>query len=409
MLLPVPTAQADPVTPAAASPADAPARDGELTLHVRSHYLARDKSGSPDSLAWAGGGWLGYRSGWAGDALRLGLTAYTSQKLHGPADKDGASVLLAGQRSYTVLGEAYGAAKVDDHVLTAGRFLVNQFEVNPQDTRMTPRTFQGVSLEGELGGVDYFIARLDKMKHRHWDVFEQVAAVAGAPASVSQPMLLVSAHGKPNEDLSLGFAAYHVRDILTSAYADAAWLTPVGADSKLRLGGQYMRQGSTGDRLLTGAAFDTWIIGFKADLIHGPLTLSGIAMKTDRGAAYRMPFGSWPGYTSRIINNFNRAGENVRAADAIIDFTPLGAPGLTLNASATTGDDAINAATGAALSRNSEYNLTADYRFSAAAWPPWARPLWLRARWGRFEQKLGGVTDVTTEHHLILNYEIVFK
>lgn len=388
---------------------DALVRDSEVTLHFRSHYLDRNRTPGNDSLAWAAGGWLGYRSGWLADALRLGLTVHTSQKLHGPSDQDGAALLLAGQRSYTVAGEAFGAVRHDGHTLTAGRFLVNQFEVNPQDTRMTPRTFQGLSLAGKAGGVEYFVARLDRMKARNWDYFENVADVAGAPAGTRRPMWLVSARGAPSENLSLGFARYHVRDILASTYADAAWTVPVGADTRLRLGGQAFRQGSTGQRLLTGAAFDTWIAGLKADLIHGPLTLSGIAMKTGRGAAYRMPYGSWAGYTSRIINNFNRAGEEVWAVDAAVDFARLGATGLGLYASATVGRNAIDAATGAALSRNTEYDLSVDYRFTADGWPQWAKPLWLRARTARFEQRLGGANTVTTEHHLILNYAFVIK
>lgn len=388
---------------------DALGRDSETTLHFRSHYLHREKTAPPDALAWAAGGWLGYRSGWVGEALRLGFTAQTSQKLLGPSDKDGASLLLTGQKSYTVLGESFAALKRADQVLTAGRFLVDQYEVNPQDTRMTPRTFQGAALTGKAGGVDYFVGRFDKMKHRNWDTFENVATVAGAPSSVSEPLWLVSARGAPSESMSLGFASYRVPHVLASTYADAAWLTPLGAESKLRLGGQYMRQGSTGDQLLTGAAFGTAILGLKADLIHGPLTLSGIVMKTDRGAAYRMPFGSWAGYTSRIINNFNRAGEHVRGIDAVVDFSRLGARGLLLTATATSGDRAIDAASGAALSKNAEYDVTADFRFTAKSWPQWARPLWLRARVGRFEQKLGAVRDVTTEYHLILNYTATFK
>jgi hypothetical protein len=403
---------AAPATPPSAGTpglADALGRGSETTLHFRSHYLDRDKPGPAESLSWAAGGWLGYRSGWAFDTARLGLTAYTSQKLLGPADRDGAALLLTGQKSYTVLGEAFGALKIAGQTLAAGRFLVNRFEVNPQDTRMTPRTFQGAALSGEIGGVDYFVGRLDKMKARNWDYFEPVASVVGAPASVSEPLWLLSARAAPSAAWTLGFASYQVRDVLASRYADAAWLTPLGSDTRLRLGGQWMRQGSTGERLLTGSAFDTTILGFKADLIHGPLTLSAIAMQTGRGAAYRMPFGSWAGYTSRIINNFNRAGERVRAIDASVDFASLGMAGLIVNASATAGDNAIQAASGAALSENAEYNLTADYRFSAATWPPWARPLALRARAARFEQKLGGNTDVTTEYHLIVNYEKTFK
>lgn len=388
--------------------ADALFRDSETTLHFRSHYLARNKPG-PDSLAWAGGGWLGYRSGWLDDTFRLGLTAYGSQKLYAPADRDGASLLLTGQRSYAVLGEAFDAMKLADQTLTAGRFLVNQYEVNPQDTRMTPRTFQGATLSGKLGETDYSLARLDKMKSRHWDYFDKVASVAGAPAQLSEPMYLLSLRGTPVENLNLGFASYRIRHVLASHYADLAWLTPLAENTRLRLGSQYLRQGSTGDQLLTGTAFATATLGFKADLLHGPFTLSGIAMQTERGAAYRMPFGSWPGYASRIINNFNRAGEQVRGIDAALDFASLGTPGLNLIASATTGKDAINATTGAALSQNAEYNLTADYRFSATTWPSWMRPLWLRARLARFEQKLGNTVDVTTEHHLILNYTITFK
>ncbi len=392
-----------------ASLADALLRDSETTLHFRSHYLDRDRPAGIDNVAWAAGGWLGYRSGWAGNALRLGLTAYTSQKLYGPEDKDGTALLLAGQRSYTVLGEGFGALRHAGHVLTAGRFLVNQFEVNPQDTRMTPRTFQGVSLAGTAGGIEYFLARLDRMKARNWDYFENVADVAGAPAGTHRPMWLVSVRAAPAEHLSLGFSSYRVRDVLQSAYAEAGWTVPVGTETRLRFGGQYFRQGSTGERLLTGRSFATWTAGVKADLIHGPFTLSAIAMKTGRGAAYRMPYGSWAGYTSRIINNFNRAGEEVRAVDAAIDFARLGAPGLSLIASATVGRNAINAASGAALSRNEEYNLTVDYRFTADAWPQWARPLWLRARAARFEQRLNGAADIVTERHLILNYAYTFK
>jgi len=388
--------------------ADALLRDSEVTLHFRSHYLNRPRRHQPDSLAWAAGGWVGYRSGWLGDTLRIGLTGNTSQKLHGPADKDGAALLLTDQRSYQVMGEAYGALKLADQVLTAGRFIVNQFEVNPQDTRMTPRSFRGAALNGKVQGVDYYLARFDQMKSRNWDNFEPIAFVVGAP-QVDSPLYLLSLRGKSGEDWSWGFATYHVPDLLTSSFAEGAWTTPLSGDTRLRLGGQLFRQGSIGRHALTGSDFETGTIGLKADLLHGPFTLSAIVMQTDRGAAYRMPFGSWPGYASRIINNFNRAGERVHAIDAAVDFARLGTPGLSMNASATFGTRAINANSGARLSENREFNVTADYRFTAAHWPEWSRPLALRARAARFEQRWGGPTDVTKEYHLILNYTVTFK
>lgn len=381
----------------------------ELTLHLRSHYLSRDKSFASDSLAWGVGGWAAYRSSWLGDVMRIGLTAYTSQKLHGLADRDGAAVLAPGQRSYNVLGESYAAFRLGEQVLTAGRFVVNQYEVNPQDTRMTPRSFQGAALSGRMGDVGYFLGRIERMKIRNVEDFVPVATAAGAPPGSTEPMLLLSLRSPPAEGLNWGFASYRLRHLLASTYADLAWTTPLDTETKLRLGAQLLRQGSTGENRLTGAAFSTSTAGIKADLIRGPLTLSAIAMKTADGAAYRTPFGSWAGYASRIINNFNRAGERVGALDAVIDFTRLGVPGLLLNASSTVGRDAVNAATGAGLSANREHNLSVDYRFAQADWPAWAKPLWLRARAARFEQKLAGATDVTREYHLILNYELTFK
>jgi hypothetical protein len=384
-------------------------RDSQLDLHLRSHYLARHKSWTSDSLAWAAGGWLGYRSGWLDERLQLGLTGYGSQKLYAPADRDGTALLEPGQRSYGVLGEAWGALRLGGPTLTVGRFLVSQFEVNPQDTRMTPRTFEGGHLAGRAGGVDYYLGRLDKMRTRNADRFIDMAAAAGAPGGVREPMWLLSLRGAPRDDLRLGLAAYQVADVLASGYAEAAWTLPDLAGTRLRLGGQGFHQTSIGADLLTGAPFETWTLGLRADLGRGPLTLSGIVMATGDGAAYRTPYGSWPGYASRIINNFNRAGERVRALDAALDFAALGVPGLALNASASFGDHAVDAATGTALSDNAEYNLTLDYRLAAGAWPRWVRPLHLRARLARFEQDLGDSTRVTSEGHLIVNYEVPLK
>ncbi len=195
-------------------------RDSALTLHWRSHYLNRVRPGPVENLAWAGGGWLGYRSGWIADRLRLGLTGYTSQRLYGPLDKDGTSLLATGQQPYSVLGEAFGALKLGDQTFTVGRFLVNEFEVNPQDTRMTPRTFEGAALTGTLGGTEYFAGYIDAMKHRNWDEFVQVAEVAGAPATVTEPMLLLTARGTPTEALTWGAATYYLPDLLSSTYAE---------------------------------------------------------------------------------------------------------------------------------------------------------------------------------------------
>lgn len=384
-------------------------RDSTLTLQMRSHYLDRHKSVGSDSVSWAGGGWLEYRSGWAFDHFRLGLTGYASQKLYGPPDKDGAAVLATGQQSYSVLGEAFLAGRLQAQTLTAGRFLVNQHEGNPQDTRMSPRTFQGAALNGKLGQVEYFAAYLTHMKTRNSTEFVPVATVAGATGTAQEPMLFIGGHYLPDDNLNIGFSGYRIKDVLASHYLDASYLWLRTERDTLRLGGQLMQQGSTGALRLTGAAFDTYSAGLKLDWLRGPLTLSASVMQTGIGAAYRTPFGSWQGYACRIITSFNRAGEQVRAMDAAMDFAPLGVPGLAMNGSATFGRNAVNEATGTALADNAEYDFTVDYRFSDPGWPQWMRPLWLRARTARLEQRLGATATAISEHHLILNYTATLK
>ena len=55
------------------SVADALVRDAEVTVHLRSYYLDRRRPApAAESEAWAGGGWLGYQSGWFANVFRRG-------------------------------------------------------------------------------------------------------------------------------------------------------------------------------------------------------------------------------------------------------------------------------------------------------------------------------------------------
>ena len=170
-----------------------------------------------------------------------------------------------------------------------------------------------------------------------------------------------------------------------------------------------MYQSSTGDNLLTGSAFDTWAGGAKADLIWGPITASIAYTQTGRGAAYRTPYGGWAGYTSMIVNDFNRAGETALLVGGAFDFAGLNLPGLSFFTDAVFGRNAIDPRRGAKLSDNNEYDFTLDYRFSASNWPAYLAPLWIRARAVLVDEKLNGFTNVTKDYRVILNYQWVFK
>jgi outer membrane porin, OprD family len=383
-------------------------RDSTVTLHLRTYYLDRTKPGPAESEAWAGGGWLGYETGWFAGLLRFGVVGYTSQPFYAPDDKDGTTLLKPGQEGYSVLGQAYGSLKLKEQVFTAYRQLVDQPEVNPQDNRMTPNTFQGYTLTGKVAGIGYFAGYLDKMKTRNSDEFVDMATVAGAPAGVTEGMWLGGLSYAPGKDIELRLSSYHVPNILTSTYGDASWVTALTAEHKLRLGGQVMYQTSTGDNLLNGTSFHAASGGLMADLMRGPATLSLAYTQTASDAAYQSPYGTWPGYTSMMLEDFDRAGERAWLIGGTYEFARH-APGLSVNVAAILGHGAIDPATRAPLSDNTEYDATLDYRFSKGEWPAWAKPLWIRLRYARVEKELGGNTDVTRDYRVIVNYEWVFK
>lgn len=384
-------------------------KDSELTLQLRTYALDRHPPGQAAQEAWAAGGWLDYRSGWLADTLRFGVVGYTSQPVWAPDDTSGTLLLSPTQGGYSVLGQAYLSLKLYDQVLSGGRFEVSQPEVNPEDNRMTPNTFEGGNLGGVVGGVTYYVAYLNAMKTRNATSFDNFATVAGAPAGVSSPLWLIGLGAEPVKGLGLRLSSYHVPDILDSTYADAIWLTALNERYKLRLSGQAMYQNSTGSDALTGSAFWSWAGGVKADLIAGPATATLGYTQIGRGANYQSPYGGWAGYTFMIDQSFDKAGQRAVLIAGTYDFASVGAPGMLLNAAVTIGRDAIDPSTGAPQANQTEYDLTLDYRFSAARWPDWLRPLWLRGRAAIVEQSLSGTDSRITDYRIIVNYPWTLK
>ena len=143
-------------------------------------------------------------------------------------------------------------------------------------------------------------------------------------------------------------------------------------------------------------------------LARGPAALTISYTQTARGADYRTPYGLWAGYTSMLVEDFDRAGEKAWLIGGTYDFGRW-LPGFSVNVAAVLGHGAIVPATQGAASDNTEYDITFDYRFSGGDWPKWAKPLWIRLRHTRVEKELAVNTDVVSDYRAIVNYEWVFK
>jgi len=225
--------------------------DAEAVLHIRSYFLDRTNPTPPNNAAWAGGGWVGLKTGWFYDIFQLAAVGYTTQPLWAPPTTDGTQLLAPGQYGFFTLGEANAAVRAKGQVFRAWRQQLDELEVNPNDDRMIPNTFEAYALSGDFGPVRYFAGYVAAMKFKGVPYFENMAARAGAPADVTAGMWLGSLKYGDIDKVRLRSSVYYVPDILTSNYNDVAATFSVTNDFRVRVGGQFMVQDSNGLNLLT--------------------------------------------------------------------------------------------------------------------------------------------------------------
>ncbi|MPZ30135.1 MAG: outer membrane porin, OprD family [Rhodospirillales bacterium] len=383
--------------------------DAEAVLHFRSYFLDRTNPAPPNDAAWAGGGWVGLKTGWFYDTFQMGAVGYTTQPLWAPPTTDGTQLLAPGQHGFFTLGQAYASLRAKGQTFTGYRQLLDELEVNPNDDRMIPNTFEAYALSGDLGRVRYFAGHVAAMKFKGVPYFVNMAARAGAPANVTAGMWLGSVKYGDIDKLRLRSSIYYVPDILTSNYNDIVVGLPITGSFKARFSGQFMVQGSNGLNLLTGKPLGTFAAGGKMELIWGPATLWGVFTQTGSAFQYQTPYGQWIGYTKQITKDFDRAGERAWQVGLILDFAAIDLPGLTFMGSATMGANAINPATGAPLSRNNEYDFDLIYQVASKSAPDWLKPLNLRARAAFVDQFETNYMTAISEYRLILNYELTWK
>lgn len=382
--------------------------DATATVHLRSFYMDRTNVTPPNYVAWAGGGWIGYESGWLYDTLQIGAVGYTTQPLWAPPSTSGTQLLKTGQYGFFILGQGYASVRAKGQTFTAYRQIIDELEVNPNDDRMIPITFEAYALRGKLGPIDYFAGYVAAIKPKDYWTFINMSERAGAP-NHNAGMGLFSLKYGTVDDLRLRASVYYVPDILTSSYGDIVKTFDIIDDLKFRFASNVMVQGSNGLNLLTGQPFSTWSAGVRTDLLWKEFSLWGAYTQTGSAAAYRTPYGQWIGYTKQITLDFDRANERAFQVGITYDFAGIGIPGLTFLASGTFGSGALDATTGLPLSQNNEYDFDLMYQVAAKDAPEWLKPLQLRGRMAHVDQWSNGTYAQINEYRLILNYEVNFK
>ena len=374
-------------------------RDMDLNVRLRSVYFNRQNDDDTASEAWTPGGWARFSSGWLFDTFAMGATYYASLPAYNPADRPGSLLLTPRQNGIGVFGEAWGALRYGDYALLKGyRQRIDEGYLNPQDNRMVPNTFEGVTLSGILDWVQYDVGYVSKIKPRDSNDFVSMSRQAGA-SGADEGVVLATAMLTPIEPLAIYAANFYALDVFNTAFTKAEYTQPISQDLKLQFGVQYTDQRSVGEALV--GRFATWNVGAGMRVVWQGLTLATAAHFTRDEASIASPWGTWPGYLSMIVTDFDRANEKAIGVGVRYDFggmlLPFVIPGLSVYLAYVQGNDRIDAATGSAEPTTREGDLDIIYNLPAE------QGLSLRFRNAYVGR---GESAVVKDFRIILNYEL---
>jgi hypothetical protein len=380
-------------------------RDMDLRVNFRTYYFNRNQPDDTKNEALAFGGSISLQSGWLFDTFAMGATLYGSAPLYAPDDRDGTLLLKPGQEGYYVPGEAWGALRYKEYALLKGyRQQVNQTYINPQDNRMTPNTFEALTLGGKVGWLQYLAGYLWNIKTRNSDDFVAMSSAAGVQGR-HDGVGLAGVRLTPIENLRLDVSNQYGVNMFNTLYAEAEYLHTLNEDWKLRIGVQITDQRSVGDANVGGTVDKFWTTqsgGGRVQVIYRDLTLTGAFTVNGNGNTIQNPWGSYPGYLAMIELDFDRANEKGWLIGAAYDFSKVLIPGLSANFNIAWGRDAINPSTRQKAPDQTEYDFTADYRFPRSA-PAFLQGVWFRARSAILDQ--AHARALGYQFRLILNWE----
>jgi hypothetical protein len=336
----------------------------EPIVHLRTYYWDSQSTGDAASEAWAIGGWAGFNTRWYGDILQLGVLGYTSQKLYGPSDKGGSQLLGPNQDPINIFGQAYASLRYAGQTFTAYRQSVDQPWVNPYDTRMIPNLFEGYLLSGKVADVDYIGGYVTKVKLRDSNAFAWMSSAAGSTGP-QQGMVMAGAQLRMPGGAFVRVAEQYLIDTYNTAYVDGEYPVAMGGDGILRLRGQYANQQSVGSAGL--GSFDTWMFGLGGVYDLGPVSFQASWTQTSRNKETQAPFGANPSFLHMMQVDFNDANEKAWLVAGTLDFSTLGATGLSISAGYGNGHGAVDSTSGASLGSRNETDVALAYEFDKAS------------------------------------------
>ena len=396
-------------------PEDTPAffRDSLVQFVARTYLLDRQNSNGTTSQAWTEGGWIAYRSGLIGNMFGVQAALYTSQPLFAPENEGGTKLLTQDQGPLASLGQAYGRMQIFDQELRGGRQLVDTPLINPQDNRMVPNTFEGVTmvtLPDPDRSYDYAFGYLSDIKQRDSNAFVSMSqALVGGPTPINNGADFAMVRYRPLPGLSTVAMDYQVNDFVNTSFAQAEYdfRQPKDVPNWI-LGANVIGQVSVGNNLLTGSSFQTYQASAKAQTVYAGWTLFAAGSATGDQSKIFSPYGTKPNYTDMQQVSFDSANEKALGASFAYDlgeaFGKYGLSGLSIGVWDTQGWGAINPSTGVAIPDRNELDLWAQYRPTSGRLQGFRVKLQYSDLW-----QDGNVRNPQPEFRIVVDYTVLFR
>ena len=345
--------------------------DTQLEARFRSYYLRKDRTTDELSEAWAMGGSVYYRSGWLADAFAVELEGFTSQPIVADEDRGGTSLLEPIQEGYSALGIANGKLRHKGVVLTGYRQYLDLPYLNRQDNRMTPNTFESLTLAKPEGKLRFSTGYTWKIKGRNSDEFVSMTESLGLDKKRGL------AHGgvgwKPDEDFHIGAIAGALPDVYAGAYTELGFVRNLTDQIEARIDVQFTYRHSIGEELLADEPAEAWNLGIRSSSSWGGAVFRlGVSVTSPDGTVESY-FGSNPSYVDLMQRAFNLPDEKALLASVSYDFAGVGVDGLTAIVNFVAGFDG-KLETGRRDSQ--EIDVTIDYRIKQS----FLEGFWLRVR-----------------------------
>lgn len=373
-------------------------RDGGFSIKLRNYYFNRTRQDDNNSEAWAQGGGAEFQTGWWQERVKLGAVLYTSQRLYGPARKDGTRLLKPVQQSFTVLGQAYMQIRPREEThIVLYRQPMDLPYLNRNDNRMVPNTFEAYSFQDHsIRGLTYGFGYVRQMKKKDSDKFVSMTEAAGIDG-VNHGQFVGGIYYEFRDKADIGLINQYTEDFMNNLYAEANYGWTAGRNTDFTLGLQYTDQRSVGDDL--DSNFNTHAYGAKVSASNFGVVVSAAFTSVSGNRQIRSPFGGYPGYASSMIKDFDRAGEDAVSFGVSTDFRAFGIKGLGAYVVYTRGDTPDSGAN--ATPDQEEYDVTLDYRVQSGLF----KDLWVRLRHAYVDQDGNGATDLK-DNRIIVNYDL---